>query len=125
MVTRRSTGGEETYVYDSVLEDANAYTIDVHRCLRSGTTRGVTILEHPALPLLVDYEAWVVVALVEVLEHRRENLWLFVGKADLSLPALPVLAADDMGEVGGRIAQNVLMCSKEALITANADGDDG
>jgi len=50
-----------------------------------GSCRVSCVLEGPRVALLVVQEARVVVALVEVLEDGREDLWLLVWEADASL----------------------------------------
>jgi hypothetical protein len=76
------------------------------------------------LPTLVVDQARVVVALVQVLENGRENLGLLVGQVYPLVGRLEELAAAGCLEPG-RVGQDILVCSEEALLVSNGDGDDG
>lgn len=109
---------ESTYVDDGVLED-HAHAVDV-----DGDLALAGVLETPAVPLLVMLQTGVVVALVEVLEDGREDLGLLIRKVDPPGRRVEELALADGLEVG-RVAEDVLVGSEEALVPADADGDDG
>lgn len=69
-------------------------------------------------------EAWVVVAFVEVFEDGGEDFWEFFGEIDSFGGGFEELAAADGGEEG-RGGEDVFMGCEEALLDADAEGDDG
>jgi len=82
------------------------------------------LLEFPDVFSLVVKEAGVVVALVEVFEHRAEDLGLFFGEGDAFGVGFEELAAAAGGEEGGG-GEDVLVGGEEALVRADAKGDYG
>ena len=68
-------------------------------------------------------QARVVVALVEVFEDGGEDLGEFFGEVDSFGAGLEELAAADGGEEGGG-GEDVLVGGEEALLHADAEGDD-
>lgn len=104
-------------VDDGVLQD-HAHTVHI-----DGGFTLAGILEAPAVPLLVVLQTRVVVALVQVLQHGRENLGLLVGKVDPPGRGVEELALADGLEVRG-VAEDILVGGEQALVPANADGDD-
>ena len=64
---------------DGILQDWSSRRVD--HCF-VGTVVVTAVLKGPAVALLVELETRVVVALVEVLKNRRENLRLLVGQID-------------------------------------------
>jgi hypothetical protein len=104
-----------------VLQDGSCWGVD--HCL-VGTIVVTTILKGPGVALLVKLEARVVVALVEVLKDRGEDLRLLIGKVDALVGGLVELTAARSLEVG-RVGQNILVCCEETLLSADAYCDDG
>jgi hypothetical protein len=71
------------------------------------------------------HEAGVVIALVEVLENRGEDLGFFVGQGDpLGRAVGEVVAAKGVLEEG-RGAEDVFVSGEETLFAADDEGDDG
>jgi hypothetical protein len=108
-------------VNNSVLQDRACGRVD--HCL-VGTVVVTTVLKGPGVTLLVELEARVVVALVEVLENRGKDLGLLVGEIDALVGGLVELTAACSLEIG-RVGQNVLVCCEETLLSADAYCDDG
>jgi hypothetical protein len=108
-------------VDDGVLEDGTGGGIDNGL---AGAVVVAAVLEGPGVALLVELETGVVVALVEVLEDGREDLWLLVGQVYALVGRVEELAAAGCLEPG-RVGQDILVCSEEALLVSNGDGDDG
>ena len=81
-------------------------------------------LEFPCVAALVVQEARVVVAFVEVFEDGGEDLRDFFGQGDPFSAGLEELAAADGGEEGG-VGEDVFVGGEEALLGADAEGDDG
>lgn len=104
-----------------VLQDGSCRRVD--HCL-VGTVVVTAILECPGVALLVELEARVVVALVQILEDRRENLGLLIRQIDALVGGLVELTAACSLEVG-RVGQNVLVRCEETLLSADAYCDDG
>lgn len=65
-----------------------------------------------------------VVTLVEVFEHRGEDLGLLFWQVDAFGVGFEKLASAAGGEEGGE-GENVFMSSEEALFGSDTDGDDG
>ena len=86
--------------------------------------RGRRHLELPGVAALVVQEARVVVAFVEVFEHRGEDFGDFFGQGDSFGAGFEELAAADGGEEGG-VGEDVFVGGEEALFGADAEGDDG
>lgn len=83
-----------------------------------------SLLQFPRVPLLVVYQPGEVVTLVKKLENGRENLGFFVGERDLlSLRVHQLVFQDALKE--GRGPKNVLMSSKDPLLLANDESDNG
>ena len=68
-------------------------------------------------------QAGIVVAFVEVFEHGGEDFGDFFGEVDPFGGGLEELAAADGGEEGGG-GEDVLVGGEEALLDADAEGDD-
>ena len=81
-------------------------------------------LELPRVAALVVQEARVVVAFVEVFEDGGEDFGDFFGQGDSFGAGLEELAAADGGEEGG-VGEDVFVGGEEALLGADAEGDDG
>ena len=69
-------------------------------------------------------EAGVVVAFVEVFEDGGEDFGEFFGEVDSFGGGFEELAAADGGEEGG-VGEDVFVGGEEALLGADAEGDDG
>lgn len=110
-------------VDDRVLEDDAGHAVVVDGRLDRAPTVGA-VLELPGVSAFVVADARVVVALVEVLEHRREDLGLLVGEVDAAGVALLKLASTAGGEEG-RQAEDVLMGGEQTLFPTADYGDDG
>ena len=80
--------------------------------------------ELPRISTLVVEEAGIVVAFIEVLEHGGKDFGEFFGQVDSFGGGLEELAAADGGEEGG-IGEDVFVGGEEALLSADAEGDDG
>lgn len=80
--------------------------------------------ELPGVLALVVQEAGVVVAFVEVFEDGGEDFWELFGQVDSFGGGLEELAAADGGEEGG-VGEDVFVGCEEALLGADAEGDDG
>ena len=90
-------------------------------CGRVGSLRS---FEPPGIAPRVVHKSWVVVALVEILEHAREDFGFFVGQFDaLDFVALVQMSSADCRKVR-RIAENVLVGSEEPLFATDDDRDD-
>lgn len=89
----------------------------------SGTSVIVIGLQLPAVAALVVQEARVVVAFVEVFQHRGEDLGRFVGEGDAFGDGLEELGADYGGEEGGE-GEDVFVGGEEAGGGADAEGYD-
>lgn len=87
-------------------------------------------LQLPRVAPLAVHKPRVVVALVEVLEHRREDLGRLVGQGEAAalghgaVGVVLLLVQQDVGEVGGT-GEDVLVGGKDALVGADDEGDDG
>lgn len=104
-----------------VLEDGSRRRVD--HCL-VGTVVVAAVFQSPGVALLVELETRVVIALVQVLEDRRENLGLLVGEIDTLVGGLVELATACSLEVR-RVRQNILVCCEETLLSSYAYCDDG
>ena len=80
--------------------------------------------ELPRVSPLVVQEAGVVVAFVEVFEDGGEDFRELFGQVDPFGGGLEELAAADGGEEGG-VGEDVFVGGEEALLGADAEGDDG
>ena len=69
-------------VYNSVLEDITIYAEMVDGRFNRSTAIVTQLLDLPRVSPLIVYQAWVVVAFVEVFEDRRKDLRFLVGQAD-------------------------------------------
>jgi hypothetical protein len=115
-----------------ILEQRTAHDIDpdgilaVHARVRTARRRSCcpAILEMKRLAALVIFETRIVVAFVEVFEDRGEDSRFFIGKINSLAARLEELIASERGEEG-RMGQDILVSSKETLLSADADGDDG
>ena len=83
---------------------------------------GIAILELPGVPALALQQAWVVVSLVEILEHGREDLGNLFGQLKAFVVRFEELAPATGGEEG-REGEDVFVGGEEALLRADADGD--
>ena len=81
-------------------------------------------LELPGVAALVVQQAGVVVAFVEVFEHGGEDFRELFREVDAFGGAFEELAAADGGEEGGG-GEYVFVGGEEALLGADAKGDDG
>ena len=90
----------------------------------AGPGTSIGALELPGISTLVVQEAWVVVALVEELEHAGEDLGEFLGQADALRGGFEELAPHESSEVG-RGVQDGLVAGKETAFSANHDSDNG
>lgn len=81
-------------------------------------------LNLPRVAALVVHQARVVVALVEVLEHGAKDLGLLVGEGDALGGGVHVPVPEGVAEEGAA-AEDVLVGGKEALFSADDEGDDG
>ncbi len=79
--------------------------------------------ELPRISAFVVEEAGVVVALVEVFEDGGEDFGEFFWQVDSFGGGLEELAAADGGEEG-RGGEDVFVSCEEALLNADAEGDD-
>lgn len=98
----------------------------LHRasCCSTAVRRGVVFgLKLPAVFALVVEQPRVVVAFVEVFEHRGENLGGLVRQGDAFGDAFEELGAADCGEEGGE-GEDVFVGGEEALFRADAEGYD-
>lgn len=84
---------------------------------------GVGGLQFPRVPSLAVYQTRVIVALVEVFEHRREDLGGLVGKSDALGGRLGVVP-QNVSEVGSP-GEDILVSGKYALFVTDDEGDDG
>lgn len=74
--------------------------------------------------MLVVKQAWVVVALVEVLKNSREDLGFFVGNGNpLTLRIEVLVTADALKE--RRLAQDLLVRRKQSSFSAHGKSNDG
>ena len=80
--------------------------------------------ELPRISALVVQQAWVVVAFVEVFEDGGEDFGDLFGQVDSFGGGFEELAPADGGEEGGG-GQDVFVRCEEALLDADAEGDDG
>lgn len=78
----------------------------------------------PDVPPFVVEQFGIIVSLVQVLENRRENFWMFVGQIDSSCVALEeLLSACGFEEWGS--SYDIFVAGKDSLLVTNADGDNG
>lgn len=84
----------------------------------------VVALDLPCVATLVVDQARRVVALVQVLEDRREDLGLLVREGEALARGLHVLRAQG-GSQDGRFHQDLLMGGKDACLPADDESDDG
>lgn len=108
-------------VDDGVLQNRSCWGVDDGLV---GTVVVATILEMPAVALLVEFETGVVVALVEVFEDRGEDFGLFIREIDTLVGGLVELAGTCGLEVR-RVRQDILVCCKETLLGSDTYCDDG
>ena len=80
--------------------------------------------ELPGVLALVVQEAGVVVAFVEVFEDGGEDFWELFRQVDSFGGGLEELTAADGGEEWG-VGEDVFVGCEEALLCADAEGDDG
>ena len=78
----------------------------------------------PCVPALAVQEARVVVAFIEVFEDGGEDFGGFFGEVDSFCGGFEELAAADGGKEWG-VGEDVLVGCEEALLGADAEGDDG
>ncbi len=110
-------------VDDGVLQDVAVYGVVVDGRL-GGSGPLVQLLDLPGVPALVLDEAGVIVALVEVLEHGREDLGLLVGQVDALALRVHILALQGLLEPR-RGAEDVLVRGEDPLLLADHEGHDG
>lgn len=85
----------------------------------------VELLEVPRVAALVVHQPRVVVALVQVLEDRREDLRLVVGQVDaLARSGFRVLVGQCLLKPW-RCAEHVFVGREDALVSADDEGYDG
>ena len=70
------------------------------------------------------YQTRIIVSLVQVLEYGGEDFWLLLRETDPFAVRLKELFTAACSEVRGN-AEDILVCSKEALIWSNTDSNDG
>lgn len=80
------------------------------------------VLELPGVTVPVVNQAWIVVSLVEILEHCRKDLGLLVGKGDSLVHGIRRVLATSRLEKG-RLAEDILVCRKKTSLAANGKGD--
>lgn len=81
-------------------------------------------LDLPRVPPLVVHQAWEVVALVEVLEDRREDFGRLVGQGDALAGFEGRVVLEEVVEVGGA-GEDVFVGGENTLLVAYDEGDDG
>jgi hypothetical protein len=109
-------------VDDCVFEQLALHAVMEHGGLMTVLLRG--LLQLPRVALLVVNEAGIVVALVEVLENRREDLGLFVRQGNLLALGVEHLILEDTLEEG-RDGKHILVGGEDSLFLANDQGHDG
>lgn len=109
-------------VDDGVLEQLALHAMMEHGRLVTVLLRW--LLQLPRVALLVVDEAGVVVALVEVLENRREDLGLFVRQGNLLALGVEHLILEDALEEGGD-SKHILMGGEDSLFLADDQSHDG
>jgi len=121
-------------VDDSVTQDLGPHAGEVDGGIgaRAGAVRSWwwflrsphTVLELPGVTVPVMNQARIVISLVEILEHGREDLGLLVRKGDSLVHGIRrVLATGRLKE--RRLAEDVLVCRKQTPLAANGKGDNG
>lgn len=95
----------------------------IHRALHTACATLPGLQLPRVLPLIVD-EARVVVAFVEILEDRGEDLGLFVRQRDALRRCFHELSAAG-GLEEGRYAEDVFVGGEEPLFAADDEGYDG
>lgn len=105
-----------------VLEKLALHAVMEHGGLVMVFLRG--LLQLPRVALLVVDEAGIVVALVKVLENRREDLGLFVRQGNLLALRVEHLILEDALEEGGD-SEHVLVGGEDSLFLADDQGHDG
>ena len=113
-------------VDDGILQDVaiNAVVVDGHLGGDAGSSTLVRRLELPGVLALVVDKPGIVVALVEILEDRGEDLGLLVGQ----MHALGVLRVHVLLGQGplkpGRVTEDVLVSGKDPLLLPDNEGHD-
>lgn len=113
-------------VEQSVLEQSLAGALVVHRGLdrtMASIVRG-DIFQLPGISPFVVKKSWIIVTLVEVLEHGGEDLRKLFREVDPFGRRLEKLSTAYGSEIR-RCRENVFVRSEESLFGANANGDDG
>ena len=89
----------------------------------AGAVGVAAVFQVPALPLGIVLEARVVIAFVEILEDRREDFGVFVGKVDAFVGAREELITAGGLEIG-RVAKDIFVSCKETLLVSDRERDD-
>lgn len=111
-------------VDDSIFEDLSINTVVINSRLDRCSTLLRGSLDLPAVAALVVKKAGVVIALVEVFQHRRENLGFLVRKGDAAGCIVHVVTTEGILEER-RGAEDIFMGSKKTLLGTDDEGDDG
>ena len=82
------------------------------------------LFELPRVSLLVVNQTRIIIAFVEILEHRREYFGLFVRQSNLLVLRIHHLALQHTLEER-RHAEDILVSGEDSLVLANHEGDDG
>lgn len=82
--------------------------------------------QFPRVSALAVHEPREVVALVQIFEHGREDLWRLIWQSDTPGRGVARLrvVVEEVGKVG-RSGQDILMGGENSLLVADEEGDDG
>lgn len=107
-------------VDNRVLQQRSLCSIVIHRGLALGPTAHI-LLDLPRVPPFAVHQAREVVALVEVLEHRGEDLGRLVGQGD-ALAGIEGVVLEEVVEVRGA-GEDVFVGGEDALFVAYNEGN--
>lgn len=110
-------------INDRILEQGTIGVVMVHDSFASGTGYLPGRLQFPRVSLLVVNQTRVVIALVEILEDRREDLRGLVRKSN-ALWRLFDIVFQELSKVGCS-SKDIVMCSEKAVFVADYKRDDG
>ena len=108
-------------VDDGVLQDLAVDAVMIDGGLDGAATVVGYLFNLPRVPPLVVHQTRVVVAFVEILENRREDLGLLIGKRDLLVLRVHHLPFEDIVKERGA-AEDILVRGEDTLLLADDQG---
>jgi hypothetical protein len=93
----------------------------IYRALHTSRS-SFACLQLPGVSPLIVYESWVIIAFVEIFEHRGEDLGFFVGKCDSLCCRFHELSAA-CGLEEWRHAEDVFVCGEKSLLATDDECD--